>query len=512
MEKQSAAFVATAALLVACGGGQDLSAASDETSSSASEGTPSSSDDDTMGDQETADGESGQVPDDEGPWSAGWPIPAGEQVPGDPDSGYWALLNEGYVTCGIPFGLFNLAVPSLGSFADGDPLPGRQGRNAEVPYNWTVHVKDNGAEIVSLNCLECHAGEFNGELVLGLGKADADYTETPGGMLAQLPVPTLEIPGIEELTKMVERYQAIGDDIKMLTVGTNPADKLAALLAAHRDPDTLAWSNERSFAVPEFAVPVDTPPWWRVGKRNGLFWNGMARGDHRGTMMFASSLCTDSVDEAASILTYFNNINAYVRSLEAPKYPFAIDAELAEQGHSLYARDCAGCHGTYAEDPADEVYPNLLLPLDVIGTDPLIADQAGKQPFIDWYNSSWYGDVTALVAAEPFAGYVAPPLDGIWATAPFFHNGSVPNLALVLDSTKRPTWWRRVDYDSTNFDQDTLGWPHTELPFGWDDAPVEMQKHVYDTSKLGHWNTGHDFGDHYDADERAAVIEYLKTL
>ena len=56
------------------------------------------------------------------------------------------------------------------------------------------------------------------------------------------------------------------------------------------------------------------------------------------------------------------------------------------------------------------------------------------------------------VTADPVPGYTAPPLDGIWATGPFLHNGSVPNLALVLDSTRRPTYWRRVDFDSTNFE------------------------------------------------------------
>ena len=311
---------------------------------------------------------------------------------------------------------------------------------------------------------------------------------------------------------MMARYQAIGDDIRMYTVGTNPADKLAAVLSSHRNQDTLEWIDEPQFVVPDIVVPVDTPPWWRVAKKNAMFWNGMGRGDHRGTMMFASSLCTDLVGDAESILTYFNNINAYLRSLEAPSYPLAVDSDLALDGEVLFNRDCGGCHGTYNADPTLETYPNLLFPLDVIGTDPLIASQGTEQPFVDWYNGSWYGELAPLVPSDPFQGYMAPPLDGIWATAPFFHNGSVPTLALVLDSTARPTYWRRVDYDSTNFDEDAVGWPFTEVAYSWDDAPADEQKHVYDTSKLGHRNTGHDFGDHYDAEQRAAVLEYLKTL
>lgn len=473
---------------------------------------------DDGGDSEGDDG-SGGGSDDTGspegpppPWTYGWPIPAGEQVPGDPEAGEWALLHEGYVTCGIPYSLFSLAAPLLGSFASEEPWPGRAGNNADLPYNWTAHVAASGAEIVSLNCLECHVGRFNGELVMGLGKADADFTSSFGDLLGGIPIPTLPLAGLEEMAEMAQRYQTVGDHMVMYTVGTNPADKLALVLGAHRDQATLEWHDEESYPIPDVVLPVDTPPWWRLAKKNGLFYNGMARGDHRGTLMFASSLCTDTLDEAESILAYFNNINAYLRTIEAPKYPFEIDAELAATGEGLFLETCAGCHGTYAPIPDDETFPNLLFPLDVVGTDPLMAAQTAEQPFADWYNGSFYGEVTQLHPDEPFPGYLAPPLDGIWATAPFLHNGSVPTLELLLDSTRRPQYWRRDDYDSASFDQAALGWPWTEVPYAWDDAPAGEQKHVYDTTKLGHWNTGHEFGDHFTDDERRAVLEYLKTI
>lgn len=448
----------------------------------------------------------------DGPWTQGHPIPPGDPVPGDPDAGYWALLNEGYVSCGIPFAMFTLAQPLLGGFASEEPLPGRTGNNALVPYNWTVHTTNSGAEIVSLNCLECHAGRFDGELVVGLGKADVDYTENMGGLLGGIQIPAIPIAGLDELARFVERYQVLGPAIVMNTVGTNPADEVAVVLAAHRDRETLAWSDEPHTPVPDIVAPVDTPPWWRTKKKSGLFYNGMARGDHRGTMMFASSLCTDSVEEAEQILSYFNNIDAYIRSLEAPKYPFAIDDALAAGGAEVFAATCAGCHGSYAEHDEDEVYPNLIFELDVIGTDPLVAEYAMSSPLLEWFNGSFYGETTQLVVDDPVVGYTAPPLDGIWATAPFFHNGSVPTLELVLDSGSRPTRWKRVDYDSTNFDEAELGWPWIELPYSWADAPDDERKFVYDTTQLGHGNRGHDFGDALSLAERTAVIEYLKTL
>lgn len=447
---------------------------------------------------------------------AGYPIPGSPQLPGDPEAGYRALLDEGYVSCGIPYPLFVLAAPLLGGFTEGEPLPGRTGKNAEVPYSWTVHTSQSGAEIVSLNCLECHAGRFNGELVLGLGKADADYTQSVGGLLANIPVSPIPIPGIEELTRMIQRYQAVDDQVRMLSVGTNPADRLAAVLSTHRDPRTLEWIEEPTTEVPDMVIPVDTPPWWNVRKKTGLFCNGMARGDHRATMIYATSLCTDTVSEAEAILSYFDDIRAYIVSLEAPSYPFAIDEALAAEGQALFERDCACCHGTYVSggsaDQAAESYPNLLLPLDVVGTDPLLATQAHEQPFASFFNASWYGQIGELTTGDPFVGYVAPPLDGIWATAPYLHNASVPTLALVLDSSARPEQWRRIDYDSTHFDQVALGWPWITVPGGPDGVPEDQRKHVYDATRLGHWNTGHTFGDHLTADERQAVLEYLKTL
>jgi len=45
-----------------------------------------------------------------------------------------------------------------------------------------------------------------------------------------------------------------------------------------------------------------------------------------------------------------------------------------------------------------------------------------------------------------YGGYQAPPLDGVWATAPYFHNGSVPTIADVLDSNQMT----RIEKKRTN--------------------------------------------------------------
>ena len=76
----------------------------------------------------------------------------------------------------------------------------------------------------------------------------------------------------------------------------------------------------------------------------------------------------------------------------------------------------------------------MLIPLDVIGTDAVMATKAaGEFNYLEeWFNESYYGTVSRVETQSPFVGYVAPPLDGIWASAPYFHNGSVPSIELVL--------------------------------------------------------------------------------
>ena len=181
---------------------------------------------------------------------------------------------------------------------------------------------------------------------------------------------------------------------------------------------------------------------------------------------------------------------------------------------SVFAASCAGCHGTYAANDADDTYPNLLFPLDIIGTDAVVAEGGTKYApqLVEWYNESYYGSITQMEPNNPFPGYMAPPLDGVWASGPYLHNGSVPTIAAVLDSSKRPKFWRRVDHDSAHFDEAALGWPFIELQYGHADAAADEKKFIYDTTQFAHSNPGHTFGDQLTPDERKAVLEYLKTL
>jgi mono/diheme cytochrome c family protein len=461
-------------------------------------------------------------------------LPAEPQDPGDPVRGREILLAGDYMTCGIPYKAYAVA-PELiaggfGGRSEAPRLAERPGHNATLPYYLSAFVAPEGAEVVNGNCLMCHGGSFDGQLVIGLGNATADFTAGAGGGLTGVPLTdafldSLGLDDVEraQLRKMTQRGAVLGPKTMMRTVGMNPAELFAVILMVHHDRETLAWSDTEvtpyvildhdGTPIEDGRLTSDPPPWWRVHKKNALFYNGMARGDHRGTMALATSVCVDDVARAKVVDGMFKDIQAYVASLRAPVYPRAIDPALAARGRAVFERDCAPCHGTYAARDEDETYPNLLVPLDVIGTDPVVAE-AGvvhAPQLVTWYNQSFYGGITRMEPNDPFPGYMPPPLDGIWATAPFLHNGSVPTVALVLDSGARPRFWRRTDLDSSHFDEEALGWPWEAV----DDpaaVPEDERSLVYDTTQWSQSNAGHPFGDHLTARERRAVIEYLKTL
>ena len=111
-------------------------------------------------------------------------------------------------------------------------------------------------------------------------------------------------------------------------------------------------------------------------------------------------------------------------------------------------------------------------------------------------------------------GYQAPPLDGIWATAPYLHNGSVPTLALLLDSSKRPARFKRPpSTDFEHYDRANVGWKFetfSDRPERPHRAPGPLLSTT--PSRFGLGNGGHRFGDRLDDGERSDLIEYLKTL
>ncbi len=434
-------------------------------------------------------------------------VPVEPQRPGSAAAGYDALVNKAYVTCGIPYAAYRKTAPAA---APARRLPGRTGRNADLPYSLTAHQTQAGVELVTPNCLGCHAAYVGGELIVGLGNESMDFTQDARAAAEAAGIHVVGEAETAEWRKWADRIDAIAPYIRTDTVGVNPAVNLTWALFAHRDPETLAWSSTPLLDPPPTQpLPVSVPPWWRMRKKNAMFYTAAGRGDHARLMMLASTLCTDTVEEARSIDSYAPDIRAFISSIEPPTYPFEIDRTLADRGRDVYVQHCSRCHGTYGGNPT---YPNLAIGLDVVGTDPALALTAvsgSEAPFLGWMQRSFYGERSRLA---PAPGYVAPPLDGIWATAPYLHNASVPTLETLLNSAARPTYWLR-SFESSDYDARAVGWKHTGLSHGKSGAgdPRERAR-IYDTTLPGYGNEGHVFGDVLTDAERAVILEYLKTL
>jgi hypothetical protein len=174
-----------------------------------------------------------------------------------------------------------------------------------------------------------------------------------------------------------------------------------------------------------------------------------------------------------------------------------------------------------------------VVPLDQIGTDPQQAKNFASRvislekiggpasiPYMDAAKvvaggivEQWKGQSAANAQTEneidqgrqnEFRGllaYRARPLNGIWATAPYLHNGSVPSLYdLLLPSAQRP----RIFYvGSWEFDPVHVG-VETGSPFNG--------AFTFDARLPGNSNAGHEYGIGLSEPEKMALIEYLKTL
>ena len=296
--------------------------------------------------------------------------------------------------------------------------------------------------------------------------------------------------------------KTIGPYLTTAVRGVNAADRIAEVLSAHRDPVTFKWTDTALIEIPAQVIPSDVPAWWLLKKKHAMFFNGFGRGDFGKFLMASNLLTVHDTAESREVDTHFNDVLSYIYSLEPPKYPKPLNQSLVKQGEIIFITNCSKCHGKYGSNGE---YPNLLIPESVIKTDSMLFKSNYQNPqFINWFNSSWFAQGEHPARLEPFNGYIAPPLDGIWVTAPYLHNGSVPTLDAVLNSKLRPRYWQR-DFNDPKYDYEKNGWQ-----FSTEAAPSGTL--VYNTDLLGYGNYGHYFGDKLSDKQRKAVIEYLKTL
>jgi cytochrome c5 len=363
----------------------------------------------------------------------------------------------------------------------------------------------------------------------------------------------------------VEGYHAISKGLYPTEGGPGRIDALDhianTVFGDNLDPDNYRVGD----------APVSYPHVWDIWKFDWVQWNGsvaqpMARNVGEALGVKARLELVDEEGDAlppgqmydsSVLIRELHCIETTLAKLRPPIWDETvlpkIDAAKAARGHALFEANCRHCHGPIVYDKAAQPtkekpveWKLTIVPITEIGTDPRVVDN-----FLDYrYDASGLaaGDpslksidagsalslVTAKVIEREYAalgitpaqqweydgygrkigvqtkrGYKSRPLHGIWATPPFLHNASVPNVYQMLLPEERRS--RRFWVGSREYDTVRLGYRRRKVPGAF----------LFDTSLPGNANTGHQFRDDggvgvigraLSDDERFALIEYLKVL
>lgn len=307
----------------------------------------------------------------------------------------------------------------------------------------------------------------------------------------------------------------------------------------------------------------DYPAIWQQRPREGmnLHWDGNndSVAERNLSAALGAGVTPVTVDRDAIL-----RIERWMWHLPAPRFPGAVDETRARQGEALFTRYCAACHGKLAassearprretigygpapaplsgdcaaprpatrlsDQPALDVtrqassygegifayapallydydrgrYPCLgqVVPLDKIGTDPGRWNSYIRE-FSAAQNQLYAGYPWRFHRFHKTEGYASHPLDGIWARSPYLHNGSVPTLRDLLEpAANRPAAWYR---GSDEIDPVRVGYRSDQA------APGRL--FLFDTTRPGNGNAGHDYGTTLTAAQKDAIVEYMKKL
>ena len=245
-------------------------------------------------------------------------------------------------------------------------------------------------------------------------------------------------------------------------------------------------------------------------------------------------------------------LNPFIDNLPPPPYPFpSVDLARAVEGKAIFKDKCSGCHAPLNKT----IYPVSKLGVDpnrsmvntsvsryglaalVVEACTIYERNHQGQPGADWCKpkGDWqarldeYFRDTPRRVVEGTNGYKADALRGIWAQAPYLHNGSVPTIGQLMCPSTRPARFLR---GNVFYDEAMVGFEWAEQPAARYSPFDSILIKEYDTSVPGKANTGHTYGedlcpdttgldpakDRREIERRilgskvGALLAYLKTL
>jgi len=444
----------------------------------------------------------------------------------------------------------------LHDFPDDDSMiPYPNGKKPEFPMGVSL-ISRNSTSGFTLSCAACHSSQLFGKPILGMTnrfpRANLFFIHGQSALQKMSPGLFALLTGAKPEEKEMyadsrERIESVGLK-RPATLGLDTSLSQVALSLAKRENSPWAPRDPQAASHPRpnilDTLVSDSKPavWWNVKYKTRWLSDGSVLS---GNPIFTNFLWNEigrGVD-LPELVSWLENKSEIIEELStavfasrAPKWTdylseSSIHLERAKQGQLLFNENCAHCHGTYekawslqsADRPLTDTirvkYFEKTQTKDV-GTDP--GRRLGMRALKEALNPLEFSKRFGIVIEEQ-PGYVSPPLDGIWARFPYFHNNSIPNLcALMTPPEKRPEVYYSgevIDPDR-DFDQDCVGYPVGEkTPRAWKIAK-DASEHRFDTTRPGLSNQGHydrifrtkDGSERYSPDQKKQLIEYLKTL
>jgi len=370
-------------------------------------------------------------------------------------------------------------------------LTSRPGDDSGKPLQFVVSDEGQWA----MNCFTCHGGHLAGQVIPGL----------PNTHIALQTLFDDVLKTKQRLGKKLTPYD-IGSRVIPMghSNGTTNAVTFGVALLKLRNVDLKVVRGPAAL-LNEKHHDMDAPPWWTTYRRPHLYIDGFAVKNARAIMQFML-VPQNGREVLERSEADYEDILAYIESLRAPKWPDDLDQALARKGAGIFKAKCAGCHGTYGDKPR---YPDRIVSIDQVGTDRLRLDAITDEQR-ETYANSWLTKYDKTHVRPSPGGYVAPPLNGIWASAPYLHNGSVPTLWHLLHAAERPAVWKRT---IDGYDKARVGLEFEALQELPKDVTTPANKREYfDTRLPGKSAKGHTFPEPLSEPQKRALLEYLKTL
>ena len=239
---------------------------------------------------------------------------------------------------------------------------------------------------------------------------------------------------------------------------------------------------------------VDLPQIWNQRPRESLYLHWDGNNNKIQERNYAAAMAVGATPKSV-IPASFKEVTDFLLDLHPPAFPFPIDPAKAARGKILYDSKCASCHA-FGSPQTGQVTP-----IEAVGTDRHRLDsftEALVEKFHSYETPPFKFD-----AYRKTNGYSNTPLDGVWARAPYLHNGSVPTLWDLLEPAgKRPTeFYSGYDvYDPKNVGFITSG------------PDAERVGFKFQVCLPGNSNVGHNFGTDLRDNEKWDLIEFMKTL